>query len=31
MPAMPTIYDKPGAGWDKIDTEDYFKYYFKTN
>ncbi len=28
---MRTIYDKPGAGWNRIDTDDYFKNYFKTN
>jgi hypothetical protein len=28
---MATIYDKPGAGWDKIDLDDYFTSYFKTN
>jgi hypothetical protein len=28
---MATIYDKPGAGWDKIDPDDYFTSYFKTN
>jgi hypothetical protein len=26
-----TIYDKPGAGCDKIDIDDYFTNYFKTN
>ncbi len=33
MPTMSTsIYDKPaGAGWNRIDTDDYFKNYFKTN
>jgi hypothetical protein len=31
MPTMSTIYDKPGAGWNRIDTENYFKNYFKTN
>jgi hypothetical protein len=31
MPTMPTIYDKPGAGWNRIDTDNYFKNYFKTN
>ncbi len=31
MPTMSTIYDKPGAGWNRIDTVDYFKNYFKTN
>ncbi len=28
---MSTIYDKPGAGWDRIDIDDYFTSYFKTN
>jgi hypothetical protein len=28
---MATIYDKPGAGWDKIDPDNYFTSYFKTN
>ncbi len=31
MPTMLTIYDKPGAGWNRIDTDDYFTSYFKTN
>ncbi len=31
MPAMSTIHDKSGAGWNRIDTDDYFKHYFKTN
>jgi hypothetical protein len=31
MPTMSTIYDKPGAGWNGIDTDSYFKKYFKTN
>jgi hypothetical protein len=31
MPTMSTIYDKPGAGWNRIDTDNYFKNYFKTN
>ncbi len=26
-----TIYDKPGAGWDRIDPDDYFISYFKPN
>ncbi len=26
---MSTIYDKPGAGWDRINIDDYFN--FKTN
>jgi hypothetical protein len=28
---MSTIYDKPGAGWDRIDPDNYFTSYFKTN
>jgi hypothetical protein len=28
---MSTIYDKPGAGWNRIDTDHYFKNYFKTD
>jgi hypothetical protein len=31
LPTMSTIYDKPGAGWDRIDPDDYFPSYFKTN
>ncbi len=31
MPTMSTIYDKPGAGWNRINTDGYFKNYFKTN
>ncbi len=31
LPTMATTYDKPGAGWDNIDPDDYFKSYFKTN
>jgi hypothetical protein len=31
MPTMSTIYDKPGAGWNRIDTDNYFKNYFKTH
>jgi hypothetical protein len=31
MPTMSTIYDKPGAGWNRIDTGNYFTNYFKTN
>jgi hypothetical protein len=30
MPTMSSIYDKPGAGWNGINTDDYFKIYFKT-
>jgi hypothetical protein len=29
MPKMSSIYDKPGAGWNGINTDDYFKNYFK--
>jgi hypothetical protein len=29
MLTMSTIYDKPGAGWNRIDTDKYFKNYFK--
>ena len=28
---MATIYDKPGAGWNRINTDNYFTSYFKTN
>ncbi len=28
---MSTIYDKPGAGWDRIDIDNYFTNYFETN
>jgi hypothetical protein len=28
---METIYDKPGAGWDRINSDNYFTSYFKTN
>jgi hypothetical protein len=31
LPTMATIYDKPGAGWDRINIDDYFTSYFKTN
>jgi hypothetical protein len=31
LPTMSTIYDKPGSGWDRIDPDDYFISYFKTN
>ncbi len=31
MPTMSTIYDKPGAGWNRIDADNYFTNYFKTN
>ncbi len=25
MPTMSTIYDKPGAGWNRINTDNYLK------
>ncbi len=28
---MPTMYDKPGAGWNRINPDDYFTSYFKMN
>jgi hypothetical protein len=28
---MSTIYDKPGAGWDRTNIDNYFTSYFKTN
>jgi hypothetical protein len=31
MPTMSTIDDKSGAGWNRINTDIYFKNYFKTN
>jgi hypothetical protein len=31
LPKMSTINDKPGARWDRIDPDDYFTSYFKTN
>jgi hypothetical protein len=31
MPTMSSIYDKPGAGWNRINTDGYFKNYFKTS
>jgi hypothetical protein len=31
LPTMSTIHDKPGAGWDRIDPDNYFTSYFKTN
>jgi hypothetical protein len=31
LPTMSTIYVKPGAGWDRIDPDNYFTSYFKTN
>jgi hypothetical protein len=31
MPTMSTIYDKSGAGWNRIDNDDHFTNYFKMN
>jgi hypothetical protein len=31
LPTISTIYDKPGAGWDRIDPDNYFASYFNTN
>jgi hypothetical protein len=31
LPTMSTIYDKPGSGWDRINIDNYFTSYFKTN
>jgi hypothetical protein len=31
MPTFLSIYDKPGDGWDQINTDNYFKNYFKTS
>ncbi len=31
MPTMSTIYDKPGARWNEINTDNYFKNDFKTS
>jgi hypothetical protein len=31
MPRMSTIYDKPGAGWNRINTDGYFTNCFKMN
>jgi hypothetical protein len=31
LPTMATIYNKPGAGWDNINPDNYFTRYFKTN
>jgi hypothetical protein len=28
---MSTIYEKPGAGWNRINPDDYFTNYVKTN
>jgi hypothetical protein len=30
MSTTSTIYDKPGAGWNRINTDDYFNFFFKT-
>jgi hypothetical protein len=30
LPTMSTIYDKPGAGWNIIDTDNYFTNYYQT-
>jgi hypothetical protein len=31
LPTMSTIYDKSGAGWNRIDPDNYFTSYFTTN
>ena len=31
LPTMSTIYDKSRAGWNRIDPDNYFTSYFKTN
>jgi hypothetical protein len=31
LPTMSTIYEKLGAGWDRIEIDNYFTTYFKTN
>jgi hypothetical protein len=31
LPKLSTIYDKLGAGWNIIDTDDYFANYYQTN
>ncbi len=31
LPTISTIYDKPGAGWNIIDTDNYFTNYYQTN
>ncbi len=31
MPTMSTIYEKHKAGWNNIDTDDYFTNYYQTN
>jgi hypothetical protein len=31
LPTISTIYDKPGAGWDRINPGDDFTSYYKTN
>jgi hypothetical protein len=28
---MSTIYDKPGAGWNRINPDNFFTNYFQTN
>jgi hypothetical protein len=31
IPTMSTIYDKPGVGWNRVNTHNYFTNYFQTN
>jgi hypothetical protein len=31
LPTMSTIYDKPGAGWNIINTDNYFTNHYQTN
>ncbi len=31
QPTMSNFYDKPGVGWDRINPDNYFTSYFKTN
>ena len=31
LPTISTIYDKPGAGWNRINPDNYFTSYFKAN
>jgi hypothetical protein len=31
MPTMSNVYDRPGAGWNNIDTDNYFTNHFQTN
>ncbi len=31
MPTISTNYDIPGAGWNRINPDNYFTSYFKTN